>query len=77
MKTIIIAFVAASALASSALARAPTHTRADAQQMHGARAQALATGGADAVYANGTYLGADPDPQVRLQLMRNAGFQDR
>jgi hypothetical protein len=45
--------------------------------MHGARAQALATGGADAVYANGTYLGADPDPQVRLQLMRNAGFQDR
>ena len=77
MKTFIITLAAAAALVSPALAHAPMHARAEAQDMYGMRAQAAPAAGANAVFAAGAYLGADPDPQVRLQLMRNAGFENR
>jgi len=76
MKTFIITLATAAALASPALAHARMRTPA-APDLRGIQAQALPAVGADAVYANGAYVGADPDPQVRLQLMRSAGNQDR
>lgn len=76
MKTFIITFATAAVLASPALAHARMRAPAT-QDVRGIYAQAVPAVRAGAVYANGAYLGADPDPQVRLQLMRSAGVQDR
>jgi hypothetical protein len=75
MKKIITAFVAVAALSSSALAH-PMHAQRGNQDMPGTDAQAMAPAGT-AVYAFGANLGSDPDPQVRLQLLRSAGISNR
>jgi hypothetical protein len=67
MKTVIASvLLAASVVASPALARNASHHPAHQQQ-----------GGA--VYDGGTYLGSDPDPQVQFDLerefnSRNGGY---
>jgi len=77
MKTIIIAAATAAALASSALARPAMHAQPAPDGYRGVQTNAMLPLRPDAVYAYGTYLGADPDPQVRLQLLRSAGFLNR
>ncbi|MGN6571451.1 MAG: hypothetical protein ACTHLO_08555 [Pseudolabrys sp.] len=73
MKKIIIA-LAALTLTSAAMAHPMHGKRTNA--MRGADAQAMASTG-NTVYAFGQNLGSDPDPQVRLQLLRSAGILDR
>lgn len=75
MKKLIIAFAAVTALASTAMAH-PMHTQRSGD-MRGADAQAMAPAYAGTVNAFGANLGSDPDPQVRLQLLRSAGIFDR
>ena len=74
MKKLIVAFAAVTALASAAMAH-PMHARGGNRDMRGAEAQAMAYGAP--VNTNGRELGGDPDPQVRLQLLRSAGIFDR
>jgi hypothetical protein len=74
MKKMIIAFAAVTALASTAMAH-PMHAKRDSY-VRGADAQAMAPAGTS-VNAFGYNLGSDPDPQVRLELLRNAGLKDR
>ena len=75
MKKLIIALAAAATLASPALAHSG-HMKRAANDLRGIQAQALPNDGT-AVYANGQYLGSDPDPQVRLQLLRSEGLWNR
>jgi hypothetical protein len=77
MKTLIIALAAAATLASPALAHPGVHAQRDGVAMRGVQAQAMVPANVDTVYANGENLGSDPDPQVRLQLLRSAGAIDR
>lgn len=76
MKKTIIALVALTALVSTAMAQ-PTHAQRVNQHMRGDDAQAMAPANSTTVTAFGRVLGSDPDPQVRLQLLRSAGIQDR
>lgn len=76
MKKLIIAFAAATALASAAMAH-PMHAQRGNQGMRGAEAQAMAPSYSATVNTDGRELGSDPDPQVRLQLLRSAGILDR
>jgi hypothetical protein len=75
MKKLIIALAAAAALASPALAHSG-HIKRAGNDLRGVQAQAIPNDG-NAVFANGQYLGSDPDPQVRLQLLRSEGLRDR
>lgn len=77
MKTLIIALAAATTLASPALAHPGAHAQRDGSATRGVQAQAMAPANVDPVYANGENLGSDPDPNVRLQLLRSAGVLDR
>jgi hypothetical protein len=77
MKTMILALAAVAALAGPALAHPAMHAQRGGASMRGADAQAMAPAGADTVYAYGANLGSDPDPQVRLQLLKSAGLGDR
>jgi hypothetical protein len=76
MKTMILALAAVAALAGPALAHPAMHAQRGGASMRGIDAQAMAPTG-DTVYANGANLGSDPDPQVRLQLLKSAGLGDR
>ena len=77
MKTLIIAFAATTTLAAPVLAHAGMHAQRGSAAMRGVHAQAMAPANVDTVYANGENLGSDPDPHVRLQLLRSAGVLDR
>ena len=62
------------ALAASPVFAAPRHiSHRDAAAMNSAdQAYAAYPGyGSDTVFDNGQYLGRDPDPNVRLELMRD------
>ena len=82
MKTIIATAVLAAVIASPALAQ--TARRAPAQQpsmqsepSYGrVEAQPRAAIPGSEVYEGGRYLGADPDPNVRLQLRLDAEHRD-
>jgi hypothetical protein len=76
MKTLIIAFAALAAFASAATAR-PTQGPRLYHDVRAADAQAMVPNYSGTVIGYGRTLGTDPDPQVRLQLLRNAGFSDR
>jgi hypothetical protein len=76
MKKLIIALAAAATLASPALAHSG-HMKRAGNDLRGIQAQAMPANDGNAVYANGQYLGSDPDPQVRLQLLRSEGLWDR
>ena len=77
MKALIIALAAATTLAAPALAHPGMHAQRGGGAMRGVQAQAMAPANVDTVYANGANLGSDPDPHVRLQLLRSAGILDR
>ena len=77
MKKLIIAFAAVTALASAAAMAHPMHAQRGNQGMRGAEAQAMAPSYSATVNTDGRELGSDPDPQVRLQLLRSAGILDR
>ena len=74
MKKTIIA-LAALALASTAMAH-PMHGQRG-KNARGADTQAMAPAYSGAVNDDGRDLGSDPDPQVRLQLLRSVGNLDR
>lgn len=75
MKTTIIALLTASALAAPALAHANMRVaQPKSDSLYDVHAQAMPRPDA-AVGINA--LATDPDPQVRLQLSRSAGFLDR
>lgn len=76
MQKLIIALAAAATLASPALAHS-RHMKRAGHELRGIQAQAVPANDGNAVYANGQYLGSDPDPQVRLQLLRTEGLQNR
>ena len=76
MKTMILALAAVAALAGPALAHPAMHAQRGGAGMRAADAQTMAPT-ADTVYAYGANLGSDPDPQVRLQLLKSAGLGDR
>jgi hypothetical protein len=81
MKTLVIAAARAAVAASPALAQ--TAQRRAAPQMYpsqydqtvGRTEQPRATNG-NTVYDNNQYLGADPDPNVRLDLRRDYEGRD-
>lgn len=75
MTKTIITLAALAALTTAASAHPNMHARGG--DMRGADAQAMAPAYAGAVNAYGANLGSDPDPQVRLQLLRSAGSFDR
>jgi hypothetical protein len=76
MKSTIIALLTMSALAAPALAHANMRAaQSKTDSLYGAQAQAMPS--PTAIYAKREPLGADPDPQVRLQFSRSAGFLDR
>jgi hypothetical protein len=81
MKKVIIGI----SLALAALTATPTfaathHSRAMAQPYAGYDAYAAANNGTvingPAVYSNGRYLGWDPDPAIRLDLLRQGNQVD-
>jgi hypothetical protein len=76
MKKLIVALAAVAAFVSAAAAH-PMHGARMDRDMRAAAAQAMEPSYTGAANAYGRNLGADPDPQVRLQLLRNAGFADR
>ena len=76
MKKTIIALAALTALTSAAMAQ-PMHAKRGFYDTRGTDAQAMAPTNGTTVTAFGRVLGSDPDPQVRLQLLRSAGIQDR
>lgn len=47
-------------------------SQATLDRLRGIRAQAMPTAAHDRVYVSGHYVGADPDPNVRLELRRDA-----
>ena len=47
-------------------------SQATLDRLRGIRAQALPTMANDRVYVSGHYVGADPDPNVRLEMRRDA-----
>jgi hypothetical protein len=74
MKKLVLAAALATLVATPAFAQyqstyAPRHAGADS--LAGIRAQAQPSVRGDAVYVNGQYVGADPDPNVRLELRRD------
>ena len=74
MKKLVLAaalatLVATPALAQSQYSTAPRHVGMD--RLAGIRAQALPSVGSNTVIVDGQYAGADPDPNVRLQLQRD------
>ena len=75
MKKLVLAAALATLVATPALAQyqqyptAPHHVRVD--RLAGVRAQALPSVGSNTVIVDGQYAGADPDPNVRLQLQRD------
>jgi hypothetical protein len=74
MKKLVLAAALATLVATPALAQyqystAPRHVGVD--RLAGIRAQALPSMRGDDVYVNGQYAGADPDPNVRLELRRD------
>jgi hypothetical protein len=81
MKTLVIAAALAAAVASPALAQ--TAQRRATPQMYpsqydqtvGRTEQPRSTNG-NTVYDNNQYLGADPDPNVRLDLRRDYEGRD-
>jgi opacity protein-like surface antigen len=82
MKTLVIAAALAAVVASPALAQT-AQRRVTPQQMYqsqydqtvGRTEQPRATNG-NTVYDNNQYLGADPDPNVRLDLRRDYEGRD-
>ena len=82
MKTLVIAAALAAAVASPALAQT-AQRHATPQQMYpsqydqtvGRTEQQRSTNG-NTVYDNNEYLGADPDPNVRLDLRRDKEGRD-
>ena len=82
MKTLIATAALAAIIATPALAQ--TARRAPAQQYPSqydqgygrTEAQPRAGNSGTEVYENGRYLGADPDPNVRLQLRLDAEHRD-
>ena len=75
MKKTILTLAALATLTSAAMAH-PMH-KSGSNAMQANEAQAMSPAYAGAVNAYGRNLGSDPDPQVRLQLLRSAGFLDR
>jgi len=81
MKTIIATAVLAAVIASPALAQtarhAPAQPSAQPEQSYGrVEAQPRTAVPGSEVYEGGRYLGADPDPNVRLQLRLDAEHRD-
>ena len=76
MKKTIITLAALAAFASTAMAH-PMHTKRANDVVRGGDAQAMSPAYNGTVTAFGRTLGSDPDPQVRLQLLRSAGILDR
>jgi len=76
MKKTILTLAALAALTSAVMAH-PMHAARVNDAMRGADAQAMSPAYAGTVTAFGRNLGSDPDPQVRLQLLRSAGNLDR
>ena len=74
MKKLVLAAALATLVATPALAQyqystAPRHVGMD--RLAGIRAQAMPSVGSNTVIVDGQYAGADPDPNVRLQLQRD------
>jgi hypothetical protein len=60
-------------LAASPVLAQPTYNSHRAvQRLENVRAQAMPSLSNDTVIVDGQYVGADPDPNVRLQLRQNA-----
>ena len=82
MKTLITAVALAAVIASPALAqtaarRAPAQQALSQDQSFGrTEAQRRATNSGHSVYEGGQYLGADPDPNVRLMLRLDYEHRD-
>jgi hypothetical protein len=85
MKTIVtavaLAIAATPALAQNSRHRAPAHC-IDGRQpftlvemLFSAGPAPQANGCAPAVYEGGRFVGQDPDPNVRLQLRRDSGYE--
>jgi len=79
MKKIVLGLGAALAMLAAAPSFAQTTygSRHAAQRMDNVRAQALPSMDSTAVYVGGQNVGADPDPNVRLELRRDYGLWDR
>ena len=84
MKTLVATVALAAVIASPAFAQTATR-RAPAVQQYPSqydqpygRAEGTprASNQANSVYENGQYLGADPDPNVRLELRRDYEHRD-
>jgi hypothetical protein len=79
MKKLVLAAALATLVATPAFAQyqstyAPHHVSMD--RLAGIRAQAQPSMRSDDVYVNGQYVGADPDPNVRLELRRDLPAND-
>lgn len=71
-KLLIGSALALAAFAASPVSAATHHSRTSAQQPYASAASAYASVnyGGQAVYSGGKYLGSDPDPAIRLDLLR-------
>jgi hypothetical protein len=69
MKRLLLVAAAAALLASPVFAQ--TEKPAQAQKGQATTQKAPAVKGPNDVYCGGQYLGSDPDPKVRLQLLRD------
>jgi hypothetical protein len=81
IKTIIVTAALAAVVASPALAqtsrRAGQQPSVQSDQSYGrVEAQPRSGSPTNDVYENGRYLGADPDPNVRLQMRLDAEHRD-
>lgn len=79
MKKIVLGLGAALVMLAAApsFAQATYGWRHNAQRVDDVRAQAMPSMDPTSVYVGGQNLGADPDPNVRLELRRNYGLRDR
>ena len=71
MKKLVLGAALAVMAASPVLAQGATTTHRAATRLDGIRAQAMPALQSGAVYAEGQFVGADPDANVRLQLQKD------
>ena len=82
LRALVLAGLVVGSVSSAVLAAAPAHMGAKNVQLSARLngAYGFVTGGVQnstAVYSRGRYLGQDPDPSIRAQLLRDGWFGNR
>jgi hypothetical protein len=84
-RALVLAGLVMGSVSSAAFAAAPAHTAAKPAQLsarlYGAYGYAAERGNSGIqtsgpIYRRGVYLGQDPDPSIRFELLRDGGVHD-